>query len=69
MNKWKYLENKDRLDNMDTNNNEIDDLINTFTEQPELVDNLTDEQVEYLTKYLEAKIKEKEEFLKSKEEA
>ncbi len=63
------MENKDRLDNMDTNNNEIDDLINTFTEQPELVDNLTDEQVEYLTKYLEAKIKEKEEFLKSKEEA
>ena len=50
-------------------NNELDDLINTFTEQPELVDNLTDEQVEYLTKYLEAKIKEKEEFLKSKEEA
>ena len=62
------MENKDRLDNMDTNNNETDDLINTLTEQPELVDNLNEEQIDYLTNYLGEKIKEKEEFLKSKEE-
>ena len=62
------MENKDRLDNMDTNNKEIDDLINTLTEQPELVDNLNEEQIDYLTNYLGEKIKEKEEFLKSKEE-
>lgn len=61
------MENKDRLDNMDTNNNEIDDLINTLTEQPELVDNLTEEQVDYLTNYLGEKIKEKEEILKTEE--
>ena len=53
---------------MDTNNNEIDDLINNLTEQPELVDNLNEEQIDYLTNYLGEKIKEKEEFLKSKEE-
>jgi hypothetical protein len=43
--------------------NSIDDIINTLTRNPSLVDDLSNEEVDFLIRYLQEEITEKEEVL------
>ncbi len=43
--------------------NSIDDIINTLTRNPSLVDDLSNEEVDFLIRYLQEEITEKEKVL------
>ena len=48
--------------------NFIDSIIDKISEKEELIDSLSDAQIDYLINYLQVKIKEKENMLKELKE-
>ena len=50
------------------NMNFIDSIIDKISEKEELIDSLSDAQIDYLINYLQVKIKEKENILKELKE-
>lgn len=48
---------------MEFNRNDLEDYVNMLTDNLDLVDELSDDVVEYLIEYVEAKIKEKDKIL------